>query len=349
MCGGGLGKKIFDIAAPLAGGALGGGLLGPVIGGLTGGVGGETIGTALGAGAGGAASGAGLKGSLLDAAGGAIAPNIGDIVSGISDGATSLSNTIKQATGLSSGDASAAASGATISPGATGGGVGGTTGAALPTIGGAPGSDALLNPDQTNFLSNAAAGNTVGGGGDGASVGATGLPTAAASSAPKSILDQIKGGLTLPNLLTGGGVIASALKGNSQSGAEKNLAANAATAGQVAAPLVNDLATGKLPPGAQANIDQLTQNSKNEIRSKFAQMGLSGSDMERQALSQADQDATRLAFDYANQATQTGLNALGASTTTYNNIASNTLQNDKDLAAALAAFASSSAGGTKTA
>lgn len=174
------------------------------------------------------------------------------------------------------------------------------------------------------------------------------VPTAEVAGAAPSggVLDWLKSGvkgITPMQALSGAGAIASAVKGNQPLEGENQLKQNAALSGGVAGDLANTLSTGKLPPGAQASIDKQVNDSISSIKSKYAQMGLSGSDMERQAIDQARATGQELAFKYASEATQTGLTALGASDAVYTQIMQNALQKDQGLTDALAKLASSGA------
>lgn len=100
--------------------------------------------------------------------------------------------------------------------------------------------------------------------------------------------------------------------------------------------LINDEATGTLPPGQQATINQQVQDAQNTIRSKYASMGLSGSDQERQALQAASDQGVQLSTQAATQATQSGLTALGATNSIYSTILQSILGNNNNLSSSIA-------------
>lgn len=89
-----------------------------------------------------------------------------------------------------------------------------------------------------------------------------------------------------------------------------------------AAQLESYLQTGKLPPGAQAAVDQATASAKAAIRGRYAAMGLTGSSMEAQDLANVDQQAAGQIFTLADQLYQQGANQTQLSNELYNTILS---------------------------
>lgn len=131
-------------------------------------------------------------------------------------------------------------------------------------------------------------------------------------------------------------------------GLADNAAAGQSLALQTAQNLVPTVSTGQLPPGAQQGINNALRDAQTAIRSKYANLGLSGSTMESQELSAAQDRATAAAFNEANQLTQTGLQALGMTgnaASEYQAIMADQLSQDQELQNALAAFAAASSGG----
>lgn len=119
----------------------------------------------------------------------------------------------------------------------------------------------------------------------------------------------LTGSSLLGQALTGGIPIPAALRtGVQQAANQTGAAANIALQqGQALAP---SLSTGQLPPGAEQLVQNQLKDEQTAIRSKFAQLGLSGSTAEQQDLSQAEARAQALRFTLAQQATQIGLAAL---------------------------------------
>jgi hypothetical protein len=108
--------------------------------------------------------------------------------------------------------------------------------------------------------------------------------------------------------------------------------------------------TGKLPAGAQTQINQAEQSAEAAIKSKYAAMGLSGSTMEQQDLIAAQNQAIAAQFNEAQTLANQGVQIAGVinsgdatAAQIYETIMQTVLQQDSQLQAALANFASSSA------
>ncbi len=134
--------------------------------------------------------------------------------------------------------------------------------------------------------------------------------------------------------------VADALKTSPSGQAADTLATN----------LIPSVETGKLPPGAEMNVSRALSDAQASIKSKYASMGMSGSTVEAQELSQAAARAEEMRFSLANQLTQTGLAAAGvkssdlaSSAAIYEAIMNQQLQSDSALTNALARFAGSAA------
>jgi hypothetical protein len=116
--------------------------------------------------------------------------------------------------------------------------------------------------------------------------------------------------------------------------------------------LEQPLATGVLPPGAQAMVDQATQAAIATIKSRFASMGMGESAQEAQAIAQVQQSAAAQSFQLALQMQQAGQSAIGTAEqalslqgTIYSNLMSATIQQDTNLSNAISNFASAVGGG----
>lgn len=96
---------------------------------------------------------------------------------------------------------------------------------------------------------------------------------------------------------------------------------------------------GQLPPGAQAAIKQSTTAQKAQIKSTYANLGLSGSTMEADALSQVDQQAAAQTFNMATQLFNQGREGTKMSSDLYGNILTTQLQQDQNLQNAISGFA----------
>lgn len=190
----------------------------------------------------------------------------------------------------------------------------------------------LTAADQ-NFLSNAsnsAQTTNVGGG--------------ASSEGSKGFLDMLKSN---PSALVGaGGLALNALEGQKPVKGENQISAAAAQDTANGAQLQSYLTSGQLPPGAQASINQAAQSQKAAIKSRFAQMGSSGSSAEQQELASIDQWAQGQGSQLALQLLNSGIGQSQMGAALYNDIAKNALSQDQSLSSSIGNFAASLAGGT---
>ena len=85
--------------------------------------------------------------------------------------------------------------------------------------------------------------------------------------------------------------------------------------------LIPSVSTGNLPPGAQTLVNNALNDATNSIKSKYAQLGLTGSTMEAQELASANAQAQAQSFQYAQQLTNTGLSEASAATSDINSAA----------------------------
>jgi hypothetical protein len=114
-----------------------------------------------------------------------------------------------------------------------------------------------------------------------------------------------------------------------------------------------NLLSGTLPPGAEAAVSQGMQDAIATIKGRYAQMGLTGSTMEADAIAHAQEQATIQRFTIADQMAQTGVSAISSATqalnlesNVYNNIMNAVLAQDQGLANAISGFANAAAFGT---
>lgn len=108
--------------------------------------------------------------------------------------------------------------------------------------------------------------------------------------------------------------------------------------------LMSYMQTGTLPPGAQEAVNSATQAAKAQVRSNYANLGLSGSTMEGEALNMVDQNAAAQTFSIANQLMSEGANFTNLSDQMYQNILNLTLQQDTAFQNALSSFSGGLAG-----
>lgn len=150
-------------------------------------------------------------------------------------------------------------------------------------------------------------------------------------------------------LISGAGLGLSALKGNQPVKGEKQIDQAAAQATQQGTQLQSYLTNGTLPPGAQASINQAAESQKAAIRSRYAQMGGSGSSAMQQDLAAVDQWSQGQGSTLALQLLNSGIGESQLGSALYQDIAKNSLDQDKDLTSSIAAFASSLNGGYRPA
>lgn len=117
-------------------------------------------------------------------------------------------------------------------------------------------------------------------------------------------------------LIAGGGLLYSLAGSQSVPGQDQlgQLAGSLQSQGQQ---LSSYLQSGKLPPGAQASIDQATKAAQAAVRSKYASAGMSGSSAEVQDLNNITQQAAVEQFTIADKLLQQGLDATNTSAQIY--------------------------------
>ena len=330
--GGLLGSSLGSTAGGAVAGALGGGLgslatgTNPLTGALTGGVGGGIAGSMGGLGGaapGGAQSAVSALGptydptqaftTAADATSGGL-PNIsGDLTQGVpSLGGTS--GTIGPTTQLDA--LGRMASGAPVSAmgnapvdtpsggsifsnlfGGNGAGAGGVASVGSPAV---PGTMATGNI------------NTPAPGLDGAASG--GASGAAGAGGIKNLFSDPLGTIKAnPGLaLAGLGMGYDVLKGNQMPKGYAQLEQQANTLTAEANQLTQGALNNALPPEAQAQLDQAQNSAMQQIRSKYAQMGLSGSSMEAQAQAGVNEAMASQGYSIMQQLMSQGLSAAQA-------------------------------------
>lgn len=100
------------------------------------------------------------------------------------------------------------------------------------------------------------------------------------------------------------------------------------------------LTTGKLPPGAQASINQATAAAKAQLKSKYAAHGMSGSSAELQDMANIDMQASARTWDIAQSLFNTGLNMTGTAQQLYQQLAELNMSKDDELIKAIGGFVS---------
>ena len=358
-------SSISSIATPaLEGAALGaaGGALGgsPGIGALLGGAGGAAFG-AFGGGSTPDAAPAGTAqvGGAPSSAAAMTAPASvpfasGDVTqgAGADTGWYNPSTGIPAATGGTGGTSydmnlTGPAAGGT-GGGATGGAVGGVSsnptwtdpgaGAAAPT-GGQTWTDPKWSAAATGAPAAAAGGATPPAGGQNSIYTAFQDPTLA------NITKAVGG--NLGPLVSGGGLAAAALKGNTPFPGQTQLSQTADQLATQGKTLSSYLTSGTLPAGVQASLTQAANAAKASIRSQYAQRGMTGSDAEARDLANVDTGVISQGADIATKLLAQGVSESGMSTQLYDTIMRTSMAEDASLGNALTGFAQSLASSGK--
>lgn len=349
----GIGAETAGIAAPILTGAgigaltdLKNPLMGAAGGAITGGFG-ELAGPLAGA----TGIGSGAAGALTGAAGGALGglvsgqgAGVGALMGGVEGGLGALNGPAKPA-GTPSGGTSAAAATPTglntggASPDLTGGGggslfdrIGGALGLSGSGGGGGPQPVSISPPVPGSGAS-----------GVGSTPGATFPSPGPSAGAPSGgLLDQL--GIKSNQILPLVGTAAAALRG--PPGDLKQLEGMARGFAREGTALSSAINTGILPPGLEAALHSATQSADANIKGTYANLGLSGSTMEAQALNADHERASAQAFSYARDLLQSGLQESGLSAQLFSSIMASNEAADQSLTNAIGAFAGASQGGT---
>lgn len=185
----------------------------------------------------------------------------------------------------------------------------------------------------------------------------SGTPSPAGSTSPSTMSSIMQSlglsgsgspstGNLLGSLLSGGALAYKALDGTGSSSAEKAVKGEAANANAQGQQLESYLANGTLPPGAQQYVNQQVAAQQASIKSKYAQLGMTGSTAEAQELSNVNTQAQAQMFQIANDLYQTGVSQTGASATLYNTLLNAQNADNASMGSAIQNFAASLAGGS---
>ena len=102
--------------------------------------------------------------------------------------------------------------------------------------------------------------------------------------------------------------------------------------------LIQQHASGQLSGPQQASLDQTVQNTKNQVRQYFANIGMSDSTAARQAEAAIEREALAMKQEFLNQSLTQGLNALGIASGPLSQAAQYQLGQDKNLQQAFGQF-----------
>lgn len=128
----------------------------------------------------------------------------------------------------------------------------------------------------------------------------------------------------------------------------------AAQQNQLGTTLTNPLVTGQLPQGAEQAVSNAIQDAITQTKSRYANLGLSGSTAETDAIANIQNQGTAQRFAIAEQMAQTGLNATSQAANTFGlqdqvftALMNAQVQQDTALQQSLARFAAAAAGGNQ--
>lgn len=271
-------------------------------------------------------------GSYLGAGGGATGA-LGSGVAVPAGGAEVLGAGGAEALGLGTGVSSGAASGA-LAPGyfaAEGAlGLGAGVANAAPTAG----AGATTAPGAAPTASATPPAAPAGGA---APAGTAPAATAAPESFTDSLIKQLKAN-ALGLGLIGAGTLASTNQ-KTQIPNQQQIQGLGEQGAAVANDLLSRYRAQQLMPGQQASLDQLVQNTKNQLRQYFAASGQADSTAAAQAMAQVDQAALAMKQQMLDTALTQGLQAIGVAQGPLNTIANYQLAQDQQLRQAFGNFA----------
>lgn len=155
-------------------------------------------------------------------------------------------------------------------------------------------------------------------------------------------------GITPMMALAAGGLATSAIEGGGKTGAQQSEAIIGSQEAQTGQQQVNLGTSGQLNPGQQAALQEQLQAGIAGIRSRYASMGMSGSTSEAQAIAGAQQAYAAQIAEMSQQEINTGLTALGQSSSANTALANQQMQSDQGLSQAIAALAGMGGAATAT-
>ena len=144
-------------------------------------------------------------------------------------------------------------------------------------------------------------------------------------------------------LISGGGLLASVLRGNQPMPGQAAIGAQAAQLGAQGQQLSNYLASGTLPPGVAQSLHSAGEAAKASIRSQYASRGMTGSDAEARDLANVDTGIVSQGASIASDLLSKGVSESGLSAQLYQTLMNEAIQQDSQLGSAISSFASSMA------
>ena len=145
--------------------------------------------------------------------------------------------------------------------------------------------------------------------------------------------------------LAGAGLAYNMLKGNQKPEYQANVEAAAQQMAAQSSQLQGYLTSGTLPPGMGAALSSAHNSAEAAIRSRYANMGMSGSSAEMNDLADLSYTTVSHGATIASQLLQTGVNEAQFASGLYQNLMANSMAQDTAMSNAVAGFTNAMAGG----
>ena len=170
-------------------------------------------------------------------------------------------------------------------------------------------------------------------------------PAAAPASGGGGLFGSLGGILSNPaTLLAGGGLVADVLRGNSNPPGYQQILDAANRTSSQANTMQGYLSSGTLPPGLQTSLDTARADAEAAVRSRYAQMGMSGSSAEAQDIQNLHNRIVSQGADMAMQLYQQGLSETQISTQLYQIIMNEQIAQDNALSSGITNMVTALAG-----
>jgi hypothetical protein len=147
-------------------------------------------------------------------------------------------------------------------------------------------------------------------------------------------------------ILSALGLAANMMKGQQQPKYSADLARQAAELNARGAQLEGYLKSGTLPPGIGAALSGAHDSAAASIRSRYANMGMSGSSAEMQDLNNLAQTTVSQGADIANKLLATGVSQQQFASGLYQNLMANAMKQDEQMSNAISGFTNAMAKAT---
>ena len=141
--------------------------------------------------------------------------------------------------------------------------------------------------------------------------------------------------------VSGGGLLASLVKGNQRMPGESELRTQAASLAAQGQTLRDYVTNGTLPPGVATSLHSAGEAAKASIRSQYAARGMTGSDAEARDLANVDTSIVTQGASIAANLLSRGIQESQLSANLYNTIMNAATQEDAQLSQAISGFAQS--------